>query len=188
MKILVLKSSGNRNGSSNLLASAFVRGVLENGHDVMEYDVFRADIRPCFGCNGCGGMVFVMPVYYYNWPAKLKAVVDRFYSFSGELTAMRKKTALLAVAADDAPEAFDVTEAYYRRLCGYMQFENVGTVFGRGCPTPDRFLHLRRPQGTSASARAHPGREGGRAVAGPDPPGEGGAAFLRASRSPGSRL
>ncbi len=95
MKILLLESSGNKNGSSNLLAASFIRGVLENGHDVMEYDVFRADIRPCFGCNSCGTngpcvqkdafetqlkgliretdmMVFVMPVYYYNWPAKLK--------------------------------------------------------------------------------------------------------------------
>jgi len=42
---------------------------------VTEFDVFRADM-----------IVFVMPVYYYNWPAQLKTVVDRFYSFTTELT------------------------------------------------------------------------------------------------------
>lgn len=54
MKILVLKSSGNRNGSSNTLADAFIRGAREGGHTITEYDVFHADIRPCTGCNACG--------------------------------------------------------------------------------------------------------------------------------------
>ncbi len=49
MKILVLKSSGNRNGSSNTLADAFIRGAKESGHTITEYDVFRADIHPCTG-------------------------------------------------------------------------------------------------------------------------------------------
>ena len=117
MKILILKSSGNKHGSSNMLADEFIRGAKENGHAITEYDVFHADIRPCIGCNHCGMggpcvqkddyernlkvliketdmIVFVMPVYYYNWPAQLKTVVDRFYSYTTELTGMRKKTAL----------------------------------------------------------------------------------------------
>ena len=32
MKILVLESSGNKNGSSNMLAHEFVRGAKEAGH------------------------------------------------------------------------------------------------------------------------------------------------------------
>ncbi len=160
MKILVLESSGNKNGSSNMLAANFIRGALENGHDIVEFDVFRGDVRPCFGCNRCGmkgpcvqkdayenklkGMlraadmiVFVMPVYYYNWPAKLKAVIDRFYSFSGELTSMKKKTALLAAAADDSDDTFEIVAGYYRKLCGFMAFEDKGMVLAGGCPSPD---------------------------------------------------
>ena len=160
MKILVLKSSGNKKGSSNTLADEFIRGAKENGHEITEYDVFRKDIRPCIGCNACGMsgpcvqrddyenelkglirqadmLVFVMPVYYYNWPAQLKAVVDRFYSFTGELTRMRKKTALITVAWDNTDSAFDVVKAYYRRLCEYMDFRDQGMVIGKGCGTPD---------------------------------------------------
>ncbi|MBR4394199.1 MAG: flavodoxin family protein [Oscillospiraceae bacterium] len=159
MKILVLKSSGNKRGSSNMLADAFIRGAKENGHDVSEFDVLRADIRPCLGCNRCGmngpcvqkddyektlkGMiketdmlVFVMPVYYYNWPAQLKMVIDRFYSFTTELTYMHKKAALLAVAWDNTDTVFSVVEDYYHRICDYMQFEDMGMVLGRGCGTP----------------------------------------------------
>ena len=44
MNILVLKSSGNRSGSSNTLADAFIRGAKEGGHAITEYDVFRADM------------------------------------------------------------------------------------------------------------------------------------------------
>ena len=160
MKILVLKSSGNKHGSSNMLADAFIRGAQENGHDITEFDVIRADIRPCLGCDHCGmngpcvlnddyenklkGMtketdmlVFAMPVYYYNWPAQLKTVIDRFYSFSYELTDMHKKTVLLSVAWDDTDTVFNVTEAYYHTVCDYMQFENKGMILGRGCGTPE---------------------------------------------------
>ena len=159
MKILVLESSGNKRGSSNMLAEEFIRGAEENGHEVSVYDVIRADIRPCLGCNRCGMngpcvqkddyehelkgliketdmLVFVMPVYYYNWPAQLKTVIDRFYSFTTELTYMHKKTALLAVAWDDTDTVFSVVEAYYRCICEYMQFEDCGMVLGGGCGTP----------------------------------------------------
>ena len=160
MKILILKSSGNRHGSSNLLADAFIRGAEEAGHTITEYDLLRADLRPCLGCNHCGMagpcvqkddfenglkellrqtdmIVFVMPVYYYSWPAQLKTVVDRFYSFTGELTRMKKKTALLTVAWDNTDSAFDLVKAYYGRICAYMSFQDQGMVIGKGCGTPE---------------------------------------------------
>ena len=89
MKILVLESSGNIRGSSNMLADEFIRGAEENGHEVTVYNVIRKNIKPCLGCGHCGMsgacvlnddyenelkpliaktdmIVFVMPVYYYN--------------------------------------------------------------------------------------------------------------------------
>ena len=80
-------------------------------------------------------LVFVMPVYYYNWPAQLKTVIDRFYSFTIELTNMHKKAALLTVAWDDTDTVFSVVEAYYHRICEYMRFEDCGMVLGGGCGT-----------------------------------------------------
>ena len=169
MKILVLESSGNIMGSSNMLADGFIRGAEENGHEVTVYNVIRKDIRPCLGCGHCGMagdcvlkdvyenelkpliinsdmIVFVMPVYYYNWPAQLKDFIDRFYSFTMELTSMHKKTALLSVAWDDTDTVFAVTEAYYRQICDYMQFRDCGIVLGRGCGSPSMTRNTIYPQ------------------------------------------
>ena len=160
MKILVLKSSGNKKGSSAILADEFIRGAKERQHEIVEYSLTGKDIRPCRGCNACGMngacvqkddyekelkdlirktdmIVFAMPVYYYNWPAQLKVVVDRFYSFTTELTEMHKKTVLLAAAWDNTPTVFRVTKAYYETICDYMQFTDYGMVLGGGCGTPD---------------------------------------------------
>lgn len=54
MKILVLESSPNRHGSSNMLAAEFIRGAKEAGHRVQVVDVAHADIHPCSGCVACG--------------------------------------------------------------------------------------------------------------------------------------
>ena len=169
MKILVLKSSGNKKGSSAMLADEFIRGAKENGHIITEYDLIRKDIRPCSGCNACGMsgpcvykddyekelkeliretdmIVFAMPVYYYNWPAQLKTVVDRFYSFTTELTYMHKKTVLLAVAWDNTSTVFKVTKAYYETICDYMQFRDCGSIFGGGCGTPEMTRRTKYPE------------------------------------------
>ena len=47
MKILVLKSSAHKNGSSNMLADEFIRGAREAGHEVSEWDIFKANVKPC---------------------------------------------------------------------------------------------------------------------------------------------
>ena len=46
MKILVLESSGNKNGSSNMLAHEFARGAKEAGHEVTEYTVLEPELEP----------------------------------------------------------------------------------------------------------------------------------------------
>ena len=54
MKILALTGSPNKNGSSNLLASEFIRGAEEAGHSVRVVDAAHAQIAPCTGCIHCG--------------------------------------------------------------------------------------------------------------------------------------
>ena len=156
MRILVIESSPHKNGSSNTLASEFIRGAREAGHEVEEFDCAHADIRPCQGCDACGMAgpcvqrddmtlslrgklldcdmaVFVTPLYYYNVSSQLKHVIDRFYSFTGELSARKLQTAFIVAAWDDNDWTMSVVKAYYETLCRYMHFRDRGAVYGAGC-------------------------------------------------------
>lgn len=104
MKIVVIKGSPHKKGSSNLLAEQFARGAREAGHTLVELDAAHMDIHPCLGCEHCGMngpcaqkddiqqirdallsadmAVFVTPVYYFGMSAQLKMVIDRFYSYT----------------------------------------------------------------------------------------------------------
>ena len=155
-KILVVLGGGRPHGNTAQVVEAFARGAREAGHEVEVFDCAHADIRPCRGCNACGMAgtcvqkddmtltlrdklmscdmaVFVTPLYYYNVSSQLKHVIDRFYSFTGELTARRLKTAFIVAAWDDNDWTMEVVKAYYETLCRYMDFDDQGAVYGTGC-------------------------------------------------------
>ena len=176
MRIVILESSPNRHGSSNLLAERFAQGAQEAGHQVAFVDVAHADIHPCTGCVHCGYegpcvqkddvegirrhllaadmVVFVTPLYYYGMSAQLKTVIDRFYSFNGALSAKGLKTALIAAAWDSSDWAMRDLEAHYKTLCRYLNFRDQGMILGTGCGTVSmtrnsKFPRLARELGNS---------------------------------------
>ena len=73
MKILVLKGSPHKNGSSNLLADEFIKGAKENNHQIEEFDVAHANIKPCLGCDHCG---MNGPCIQKDDIASLKGLID----------------------------------------------------------------------------------------------------------------
>ena len=155
MKIVVLESSPNKNGSSNLLAENFIRGAEETGHSVQVVDVAHANIHLCTGCIHCGYegpcvqkddmetirrqileadmMVFVTPLYYYGMTAQLKTLIDRFCAFNSSIQSKHMKSALLTVAWNSSDWTFDALEAHYKTLVRYLNLKDMGTVLGYGC-------------------------------------------------------
>ena len=134
MKILVMRGSPNRKGSSNLLADEFIRGAKEAGHYIDLFDTASANLHPCNGCNVCGMsepccqkddggimrekilmtdmIVFATPLYYFDFSAQLKTAIDRFYSFNGKLMRKRLKAALLVAAWNDDTWTMDSKYIY----------------------------------------------------------------------------
>ncbi|MCC8023784.1 MAG: flavodoxin family protein [Clostridium sp.] len=155
MKIVMLKSSPHKNGSSNYLAEQFQKGAEEAGHEVTAIDVAHGEFHPCLGCDVCGMsgpccqrddmekvrksllssdmVVFVTPLYYFGMSAQLKTVIDRFYSFTGRLSGKGLKAALLAAAWDNNSWTMKDLSSHYQTLCRYLHFENMGMVLGTGC-------------------------------------------------------
>ncbi len=158
MKIVVIKGSPHKNGSSNMLAKQFIKGAKENGHDITEIDAAHINIHPCIGCDFCGMngecsqkddnrqirdallsadmAVFVTPVYYFGMSAQLKMVIDRFYSYTMKLSAKHLKTALITAAWDSNDDVMPYLAEHYKKLCRYMNFTDMGMILGTGCGTP----------------------------------------------------
>ena len=155
MKIVVLKSSGNTHGSSNMLADEFIRGAKESGHTVTEIDVAHANVKPCTGCVACGYegacvqrddmnsirqtilgsdmIVFVTPLYYYGFSAQLKTVIDRFCAFNFSLTNKQMKSVLVSAAWNADDWTFEALETHYKTLVRYLHFKDCGSILGYGC-------------------------------------------------------
>lgn len=158
MRIVVLEGSPHKKGSSNLLAEQFIKGAEEAGHSVTVLDAAHMDMHPCMGCGHCGMngecvhkddnhvirdallasdmVVFVTPIYYFGMSAQLKMVIDRFYSYTTRLSGKHLKAALITAAWDSDKDVMPYTAEYYKKLCRYMNFENVGMVLGTGCGSP----------------------------------------------------
>ncbi len=167
-KILVIESSPHKRGSSNLLAGEFIRGAQEAGHEIAVFDAGHANLHPCMGCGACGMSgpcvqkddmadlrekllscdvaVFVTPLYYFGFSTQLKTVIDRFYSFNGQLTEKGLKTVLIAAAWDSNDWTMRDIRAHYETLCGYLNFQNLGEILGVGCGTVQMTKHTRFPQ------------------------------------------
>ena len=168
MKIVILEGSPNQNGSSNLLAGAFIRGAQEAGHTAEVIDAAHSKIHPCTGCIRCGYegpcvqkddmerirtqildadmMVFVTPLYYYGMSAQLKTMVDRFCAFNSSIQRKHMKSAILAAAWNSDSWTFEALEAHYRTLVRYLDLRDMGAVWGKGCGTPSMTKHSQYPQ------------------------------------------
>lgn len=168
MNILVIEGSPHKMGSSNLLAEHFIRGAEEAGHNISVFDAAHANIGACQGCDYCGMngpcclkddmdelrdkllktdmAVFVTPLYYFGFSAQIKAVIDRFYSFTGRLSGKHIKTALIAAAWNNDSWTMKDLKAHYETLCKYMHFKDQGQILGTGCGTPSMTAHTVFPK------------------------------------------
>ena len=168
MKIVVLEGSPNKNGSSNLLASEFIRGTKEAGHSIQVIDAAHGDIHPCTGCIYCGYegpcvqkddvsqirqaileadmLVFVTPLYYYGMSAQLKTLIDRFCAFNSSIQRKRMKSALLSAAWNDDAWTFEALEVHYKTLVRYLNLTDQGMVLGTGCGTVDMTRRSKFPK------------------------------------------
>lgn len=158
MKIVILEGSPNKNGSSNMLAENFIRGVKESGNEVVIIDAAHCRISPCKGCIACGYdgpcvqkddmewikeeilsadmLAFVTPLYYYGMSAQLKILVDRFCAFNGSIQRKHMKSVLLVAAWNNDDWTMIALREHYQTLVRYLNFDDQGMILGVGCGTP----------------------------------------------------
>ena len=155
MKILVIKGSPHRKGSSNLLADQFILGAKEAGHEIVTFDAGHAKIAPCLACEACHKtgsgvcclkddmqtlkeelmetemVVFVTPVYWHNTSAQIKLAIDRMYAFYDTLNI--KRACLIAAANNANEHIMDPLVMTYKDICRSLRCENAGMILAYDC-------------------------------------------------------
>jgi multimeric flavodoxin WrbA len=152
--ILVMTGSPRRNGNSDRMADAFIKGAQSVGHEVIKFETSRKEIGGCNACNTCWSkgkpcsfqddfdelaplleaadvIVFSTPLYWFSLPAQIKAAIDKMYAYTGEncKQSLKIKESLLFVCgADEGMKVFDGIIATYREIAHYMKWEDKGVL------------------------------------------------------------
>ncbi len=171
MFIVGLQGSPRLKGNTNYLLELLLDAARQKGAHAQKIDVTRLNISPCTGCGNCERkgyciikdddmastvypllrradvVVLASPVYFYNVPAVLKALIDRSQALwarkykHGLDDPMRghRKGFMLAVGATKgknlfdgmvltAKYFFDAVGARYVDMLGYRRVEEIGEM------------------------------------------------------------
>lgn len=153
-KILILSGSPRKNGNSDLLCDAFMRGAKEAGNEVEKIRVADKKIGYCMGCYYCqksGGvcaikddmadvlqkmidadvLVLASPVYFYSIDAQLKALIDRTVARWTEVK--DKEFYYIVTCADEERSSQERTIECFRGYADCVEGAvEKGVVYGTG--------------------------------------------------------
>ena len=154
-QILVITGSPRKEGNSDMLADAFIKGATASGHKVDKFMSAFHKIGGCLACNGCWSkgtpcvqsddfndklapllekadvLIFCTPLYAYTFPTQIKAPLDRLFPYGKEswMKPLKvKETALIICGADDGDEPFHASVESYRHLIGFFEWKNRGEL------------------------------------------------------------
>ncbi len=162
--ILVLTGSPRKGGNSDRLADAFITGAQQAGHTVIKYATADKQFKGCRACQTCFSrgtacsfaddfnelaplveqadmLVLATPIYWFTFPAQLKAALDKFFSFLiGQKTLNIKDSALLACAGNPREDSFDGLVSSYKLSAGHMGWKDNGIILVPGLMAKDDIL------------------------------------------------
>ena len=151
-KIVVITGSPRKNGNSFAMTDAFIKAAEAKGHTITRFDAALQKVSGCRACTTCfktgkacsfdddfnkiapaileaDAVVFTTPVYWYSYPAQIKGVIDRLYSFcvAGKDIA-GKECALITCCEEDDITVMDGVKIPYERSIELLQWKSVGEV------------------------------------------------------------
>ena len=144
MKIVALQASPRKGGNCDVLMDEMIRGIEENGGEVVKYYLEKEEIAPCKACLYCAenpecvraddgnkildelvaadGVIFATPIYYGQMTAQGKLIIDRFYSIGQNPDKSLSGKAAL-IFTENQPEG---TYADYIELTKFSPFTFMG--------------------------------------------------------------
>ena len=151
MRITVIFGSPRAQGNTAALLREFLSEYPDA--EIKRFDAYDLALRPCVACGGCDDgadcvfrdadelfaacedcdiLVLASPVYNYDFPAPMKAVLDRAQPWYCRYFDTReadpdRKGVLLLTAGCSGKYAFDIMERQFRVFCREFGVTFAGT-------------------------------------------------------------
>lgn len=120
-KILILVGSPRKKGNSDIMADTFIQGAeMSNIYPALE----KSSV-----------LVFSTPLYCFSWPAQIKSVIDRIYTYvspNKKASLGIKESVLLVTAATSNATDFDGLICSYHLNNKYHNWKDRGTLLATG--------------------------------------------------------
>jgi multimeric flavodoxin WrbA len=177
MKILTLCGSPRRRGNTSTVLLAFER-LASKSNSIERVDIVAQDIKGCIGCDNCQKdeshpaciqkddlnhllqkiitsdlVVYAAPVYVWDFPAQMKAVIDRHYCLlkwkGGKERSLveNKKAMLLVTCGGDAENNADLIRLIFEREMKYLHCQIVGEIVVPNCTLPSKLGSIKDEMG-----------------------------------------
>ena len=151
-KVVVITGSLRKGSNSGAMAEAFAAAARGKGLAVTLIDAAKLGIGPCYACNRCystgkacvfddafnsvaealveaDGIVVACPVYWYTFPAGVKALIDKLYAlYAAGHRFTGKRCALISCCADSGMDTFEGLNIAFDKSFELMGAEIVGKV------------------------------------------------------------
>lgn len=151
-KIILITGSARKDSNSVTMADSFEAAAKVKGLEISRIDATKLEIDVCYDCGNCysagkacafdddfnkiadklvnaDGIVVACPVYWYTFPAKVKALIDKFYAlYAGGYMFTGKKCALISCCEEEGMETFDGINFAFDKSFELMGAEIVGKV------------------------------------------------------------
>jgi len=155
-KVIVFTASPRKNSNSSKMAESFIVAAEAKGYEVECIDTFKLNIKPCSVCNSCfkngspciadddfskaaeaieaaDAVVFAAPLYWYTFPAQMKLLIDKLYSFCvAEKDFAGKKAGLLACCGDEGMSSFEGIRFAFEKSFEFLKCGIIGEVLVPG--------------------------------------------------------
>ncbi len=150
MKVLLLNGSPRPHGNTAKMVAVFRETAKEAGHQVVQFDVCRMNIKGCMACEYCHGkgngecvqkddmhriyaelkdadmLILAAPIYYHGISGQLKCAVDRFYSALYPEAPASLKYVAMFLASGDKDQYTGARFSFDGDFLGYLGLEDKG--------------------------------------------------------------
>lgn len=152
--VLVISTSPRKNGNSDALADAFIRGAQQVGNQVAKINLYDKSIGFCKGCLTCQStqrciinddasaiaqrmltadvIVFATPIYYYGMCGQMKTLLDRANPLYSADYRFRDIYLLAAAAEEDEHTVDGAVSGLQGWIDCFEKARLAGTVFAGG--------------------------------------------------------